>query len=334
MTSNANLERSSPQPLPSLPASPTEEEDLGRAAAWGGYTDDRDADISHGGDPASQRKGKGREADPALEASYADGGTDEDLRGMDEGGEVEGYPPMSEDATETRRIEENLRRWEIAERQRRKAARESSHNSQPKSSAVAEGGWRASSLWPRRASRVPTDGVGTHRALRTSEDAVPLDDIEGSPSPSGPPSPSPTPAPGYASKSTRAENPFADPAGSSSSLFVNAQPSSSPIEPSDSTAETSALNPSDSGVSFSSKARLHPPAPLGLPPPRTPPPPIDSPFSIRPPDPIRTPDTSHAAGPHEDEGPPVRWWTEWLCGCSEGPDRGGEAQAARTNPLE
>ena len=56
----------------------------------------------------------------------------------------------------------------------------------------------------------------------------------------------------------------------------------------------------------------------------------------------------------EDETP-VPWWTEWLCGCSEGPDRGGELQvrpvtyirlpqrstftnfmlqAGRTNPLE
>jgi hypothetical protein len=30
---------------------------------------------------------------------------------------------------------------------------------------------------------------------------------------------------------------------------------------------------------------------------------------------------------YEDEDDtPVRWWTEWLCGCSEGLDRGGEAQ--------
>jgi len=37
---------------------------------------------------------------------------------------ISSYPPINDDAEETRRVEENLRRWEIAER--RKAARESS----------------------------------------------------------------------------------------------------------------------------------------------------------------------------------------------------------------
>ena len=28
----------------------------------------------------------------------------------------------------------------------------------------------------------------------------------------------------------------------------------------------------------------------------------------------------------EQDLPPVRWWHEWLCGCGEGPDRGGDHQ--------
>jgi hypothetical protein len=30
--------------------------------------------------------------------------------------------------------------------------------------------------------------------------------------------------------------------------------------------------------------------------------------------------------PEDEDETPVPWWTEWLCGCSEGPDRGGESQ--------
>ncbi|TEB38192.1 hypothetical protein FA13DRAFT_1725839 [Coprinellus micaceus] len=34
------------------------------------------------------------------------------------------------------------------------------------------------------------------------------------------------------------------------------------------------------------------------------------------------------------EAKKTRWWHEWLCGCGEGPDRGGHHQAGRTNPFE
>lgn len=38
----------------------------------------------------------------------------------------------------------------------------------------------------------------------------------------------------------------------------------------------------------------------------------------------------------DDVEPPFkgRWWTDWLCGCREGPDRGGDHQAGRTNAFE
>ncbi|KAF8320814.1 hypothetical protein DL93DRAFT_2073535 [Clavulina sp. PMI_390] len=38
----------------------------------------------------------------------------------------------------------------------------------------------------------------------------------------------------------------------------------------------------------------------------------------------------------DDNGPAEegRWWTDWLCGCREGPNRGGDNQAGKTNPFE
>ncbi|KAI0051222.1 hypothetical protein FA95DRAFT_1554806 [Auriscalpium vulgare] len=314
--------RASPTPLPSLPPSPTEEEDLGRPAAWVDEDDNHSPDLT----PTSNAKGKARATGSALESSYAEGGTDEALRRIDEGGDTETYPPMSGDEAETRRIEENLRRWEIAERQRRKAARDAAAGS-PLSkgssvSVVAGVARRASLLWPsKRASR---EGAGAHRALRTSEDAVALEDIEGSPSPS--PSPTPNPVSQRNRQYTQADNPFADPGGSSSSLFVNAVPQAGDSSPQSS----SAIAASDSGVSFTAKADQRPPQPLDLPQPRSPPPRTETPHSKRPPEPRSPPSTSPAPRMPEEEEPPVKWWTEWLCGCSEH----GEFQAARTNPLE
>ncbi|THH05343.1 hypothetical protein EW146_g9928, partial [Bondarzewia mesenterica] len=79
------------------------------------------------------------------------------------------------------------------------------------------------------------------------------------------------------------------------------------------------------------KAPVPPPEPLGLPKPRTPPPRINTPYSNRPPEPIPPPvprAQERDASAQEEDAKPVRWWTEWLCGCSEGPDRGGEVQVS------
>lgn len=37
--------------------------------------------------------------------------------------------------------------------------------------------------------------------------------------------------------------------------------------------------------------------------------------------------------PRAEEEPEVRWWHEWLCGCGEGPDRGGDHQVGGCHQL-
>ena len=227
--------------------------------------------------------------------------------------------------------------WEVAERQRRKSAREGP--STTTSSLVVDVARRASALWSRRSSHLSADGGGKHRVLQTSEDHVRLDDIMASPSPSAPPSPSlslgPSPNHHPGPYARPAGNPFSDPIpGSTSSLFVNAQstveidatlPSSATaVEPATPTSAGAPLLPSPSTVSQSgnrlSTKVVSAPAPLDLPKPRTPPPRTATPHAKRPPEPF--PHTEE----EEEDVKPVRWWTEWLCGCSEGPDRGGELQ--------
>lgn len=75
-------------------------------------------------------------------------------------------------------------------------------------------------------------------------------------------------------------------------------------------------------VVITSSSKPPPPRPLGLPPPKAPPPPIEPPMTASP-----------TRQGHEDdvdddktETKRTRWWHEWLCGCGEGPDRGGERQ--------
>ena len=109
----------SPHPLPSLPPSPSEA-DLGRRGAWDEHDDDDDdeydefeteprtptAHSAQGRAPNAHNvtKGKGKGSAGPLEATYADGGTDEALREID--GAQEHYPPTTDGDAETRRIEE------------------------------------------------------------------------------------------------------------------------------------------------------------------------------------------------------------------------------------
>ncbi len=85
----------------------------------------------------------------------------------------------------------------------------------------------------------------------------------------------------------------------------------------------------------SSFSRQPPPAPepVDLPPPRSPPPRPNTAAANRPPEPHPRPviDYNKTTGP-EEALPEVKWWTEWLCGCSEGPNRGGDTQV-RSNFL-
>lgn len=94
MPSISSIETVTPQPLPSLPPSPTEEEDLSRAHAWReGDDSDTLADVSEKKD-----KGKGKQ----LEEFDADCGSDD----ASQTEEREVYPPMNHDEAETRRVEE------------------------------------------------------------------------------------------------------------------------------------------------------------------------------------------------------------------------------------
>ncbi|TFK75274.1 hypothetical protein BDN72DRAFT_832129 [Pluteus cervinus] len=255
---------SSPTPLPSLdlPPSPSSEgpHEL--------------SPVDNDGDLTSQviGKGKGRQytdstgdhSDEALQT--AEGGT---------------YPPISEEEAETRRVEENLRRWELAERQRRKAARES--HTASSSSFLSNITKRASLLLsgdlPQPVHR------NTHDSLNTHGSDVPLTQVSSGPFPDDI---QPVHAP---------SDPFADDPG-----------------------------PQSSTKDGQKGARIPRPAPLGLPPPKTPPP-IHAP-------PLMAPLPIGADDDPPNEEQEVRWWHEWLCGCGEGRDRGGDNQAGRTNPFE
>ena len=207
------------------------------------------------------------------------------------------------------------------------------------SSILADVTRRATSFFSRRSSRPPTDGVGKHRALQTSEDSPHLDGMVSSPL-SAPPSRSTTPVSDQLRTGPygHATDPFSDPAGSATSLFVNAQPITLDIG-----ASPSSMDPGDPESATASSATLHPtekpravsaPAPLDLPRPRSPPPRTATPHASRPPEPFPRPNSRMSAHEHEDEdATPVPWWTEWLCGCSEGLDRGGEAQVRPVTSL-
>ncbi|KAJ7594786.1 hypothetical protein C8J56DRAFT_778814 [Mycena floridula] len=255
-----------PQPLPSLPPSPSSEEDLSRAQAWS----ESESSLT------SKQKGKQREN---LDA------------GDDEAGV---YPPVNDDQAETRRVQENLRRMEMAERQRRKAARDSIGGS---ASLIADVG---KLLWRTPSSRPPTDrSLGTHAALQSTDslDILPL-------------------------KSLADDNPFFNPAVESRAPGAVMTPYAEiPPQQDDS---SSSLPPSRPMIvaANSSFSKPPPPQPLDIPPPKTPPPRLDSKSPVQ------------ALQSEEEEEKETRWWHDWLCGCGEGSDRGGENQASCFNFLQ
>jgi hypothetical protein len=147
---------------------------------------------------------------------------------------------------------------------------------------------------------------------------------------SAPPSRSNTPTPDQLRTGpySRTTDPFSDPSASATSLFVNAQPMTLDIGASNIESE----DPESTTASSSTlplptrKSRIiNAPAPLDLPLPRSPPPRTATPHASRPPEPFPRPDSRMTVHDDEEEKP-VPWWTEWLCGCSEGPDRGGDVQ--------
>ncbi|KAG2078848.1 hypothetical protein BDR04DRAFT_5545 [Suillus decipiens] len=276
---------------------PILEEDLTHARLWSeDYDDQRNSqDISPPRSSSSTEKGKAKQLD------------EDDII---ENPSSESYPPTNDEAAETRRVEENLRRWELAERERRRAARESTHGGP---SLLGEVTRKASVLLSKRPSvRSSARGLGNHRALqsRDSVDVVRLDDIDIDQSPT-------------------TANPFIHPSETESGLVSPA------LSPFNDMKERSGVMPK----TFDSNSNRHslqpatlppPPQPLGLPPPLTPPPKRTRPRTI----PMKsTPPPRLHQEPTEPEQE-VRWWHDWLCGCSEGPDRGGDNQAGRTNPFE
>jgi hypothetical protein len=285
---------------------PTLEEDLSHAHLWSQDNDRRDSqDMSPPRSSTSTEKGKERQLDEDIDIDII------------ENPSSESYPPTNDDAAETRRVEENLRRWELAERERRRAARESTHGNRGASgpSLLGQVTRRASVLLSKRPSiRSSAGGLGDHRALqsRDSIDVVPLDDIDQSP---------PTTANPFIHPSERVPG-FASPP---LSPFVDRKKRSGVVTKSfdaDSNTQPATLSPTSTSVP--------PPQPLGLPPPLTPPPKGSS-SRMAPMKPTPPPMMHQEPVEPEQE---VRWWHDWLCGCSEGPDRGGDNQAGRTNPFE
>jgi len=242
-------------------------------------------------------KGKGKERQVHTE--------NQDLRKSSKTPDASSYPPINDNAEESRRVEENLRRWEIAERQRRKAARESS--------AVGVVSRRATLLWQGKKSKVPPiGGVSAHTALQSRDniDILPLRDINASPTPSSSRS---------NSEDGHIADPFANPLDALSPFSDAHQPEQPEVIP------VSYENETPVFVYTNPPKASHPPPPkpLSLPPPR-----------ISPPVAIMTPISQSNPTYGDSNEQDTRWWHEWLCRCGEGPDRGGDNQAGRTNPFE
>ena len=214
-------------------------------------------------------------------------------------------------------------------------------------------------LFRRDSRKVPLGGVGAHHVLSTTDgdgDVVPLEDLD-TPSVDRFSAPS-TPEP---------ENPFDTPSASRTSLNIPDNPTimtesdSAPTElttsPGNNNLDVPKRPTLEASSSFAgpeaeaggdgkvkrtkSKRQPPPPKPLDLPAPKVPPPHPDAPHTARPPEPVAEPeldvherDRDVEAGRREakpvEDLPPMRWWHEWLCGCGEGPDRGGDNQVRGT----
>jgi len=186
---------------------------------------------------------------------------------------------------------QNLRRWEIAERQRRKAARDSIHGGNSPS-LLEEVSRRASLLLNGQRTKSKSLSLSNPAANGSQIDIVPLTQ-----------SAAPMPISSTRSSIEQASrDPFAHPSDSSS--FVDPEPTKS--QPPSITIQ----RPTDSGQSTPSS--LH---------------------SAQQPNPIRPPDPTAPSKPTESDNAETRWWHEWLCGCGEGKDRGGDHQVCVLRPF-
>lgn len=295
------------EPSPSLPPSPTSEDGLNRSREWRvSHEDHFELDPHHS---SSSCAVKGKEKQLFHQASEEqEEGDDDTIEGI--------YPPSGDATAETRRVEETLKRWEVAERQRRKAARDSVQMTTGPS--VLEGVTRKASLiLSRRHPPYGASGLGDHRALksRDSVDVVPLSDMDRSPQRVVH---SPTPSFGDSNKvntTTNLANPFIHPSERRLS-------SSPPVSAAADSISQPPVNKSPRLLTSSPLSTLVPSAHVAPDTPNQKPPSPIPPLAISP--------SLHEPEPQKQ----VRWWHEWLCGCGEGPDRGGDNQAARTNPFE
>ncbi|KAG8777939.1 hypothetical protein FRC12_000113 [Ceratobasidium sp. 428] len=331
---------------------PVESRDLGE---WTQLHDDEQSQDEEDREERRKRKGKSKDSDfkeVDAEMGMPQDGAMPNLDEREEEGGVDGsYPPVSEEAAEERQVVENLKRWEVAERLRRKAMRESRSLSTGSAvpSPVAALGRRASLLLFRRSTGSNRD---TSTRLRT-DSPTPLDDLE------------------HQRRSlTRIEtadtgrNPFRDPsvAESDAAVALMTPASTDPFEqkkhgrtdsmstvtggtgPVQPTPQRPILQASGSSMLFTQE-----PGSVRVPPPR----PLDIPTTPVPqhryegggPVPVRMSSPQEAmrarrtvAQIQEDEEEfdreqrDGRWWTDWLCGLKERKDPNG--QGGRTNPFE
>ncbi|KAF9515449.1 hypothetical protein BS47DRAFT_787748 [Hydnum rufescens UP504] len=251
------------------------------------------------------------------------------------------YPPAADEVIEERRVVENLRRWEEIEKERRRVARESQTTNIPPqdASAVRTNVTRRGSLFwngGSSGSRYRRPAPGSHplhndgeTSRRTGlddeeededeEPKIPLSRVrhkargsqdshvsDSSVSTVTPHSHTPlAPGSGGSPKSQHSTaNPFTDRAAENP---FRDQP----------------LEKERSAPSTGRPLRYPTPKPLGLPL-----------SGRRPPSPVRdmqnTRSSSDSLPPGgktlDEEAETGRWWTDWLCGCREGPDRGGDHQ--------
>ncbi|KAG6334247.1 hypothetical protein ID866_4838 [Astraeus odoratus] len=312
-----------PQPLPSLPPSPTSEEGCSRPRVWSSSQEDPLEDLQH---PSISSASKGK-AKQSFDEGEQDGGDESDT--IEEA--------RSPSPAETRRVEETLKRWEIAERRRRKAARESAQIATGPS-VLGDVTRRASLILSGRhpSHRGSRSGLGNHRALKSREsvDGVPLSDIDLSPHRIVH---SPTPSITYDNSDkdngpSGTSNPFIHP-----SEILAVSPSPPPPTLSDSRPQPGNVpnsHPALSPTNYPEKPKKAT-AGAGTPFPSTSATLSRNPSTVpnrNPLQPTPPPIISPPPPPEPSENK-VRWWHEWLCGCGEGPDRGGDHQAARTNPF-
>jgi len=224
----------------------------------------------------------------------------------------------------------------MEERERRRVARESGSSFKYSVQGVTR---TASAIWAGLRSQRPRsrggNGGGHHHVLpdNENEDGLPLEDLDRTPPPSG------------------ANTPTMKQRFDTSPPYSNAAGTDNPFENPDNirNASTTSLNTPDHPTILTESSEPHPtfsnsqadeektrkgpppPQPLGLPKPRTPPPRgyQDQEHISEPPDLTAAPSTTTREVSRTGPGDPEKdskWWTEWLCGCSEGPERGGYIQ--------